>query len=95
MAYLIKPDGSKTPVFPCKIIWAVLIGVVVVATIAEGVEVGNVGGAGYSIAAAILDGQGFSPRIVGILRHFVAIAIHNLGDIALTVVNIIICCAAF
>ena len=74
--------------------------IVVIATIAERIEVGNMGGVGRTdgVSAAILDTQRQSPRIVGVLRHLVAVAVHDLGDIALPIIHIVVigrCAAVF
>ena len=70
--------------------------IVVVATIPERIQSGNMSGVGRtdSIATTIQNGSMTAPRIVGVLRHFVAVAIHNLDNIALTVVDIVIVCYA-
>lgn len=67
-------------------------GVVVIAAIPEGVEVGDVGSvrAGDKVPGAILYVKDVSPRIVEILRHQRAAAVQDADDVALPIVDVVI-----
>ena len=61
--------------------------VVVVAPIPDGVDVGNVGGAGDGVATGVGDGQDVAPGIVGIPGHNIAVGIQNGDDVPLQVLQ--------
>lgn len=67
-------------------------GVVVIAAIPEGVEVGDVGsvGAGDKVPGAILYVKDVTPRIVEILRHQRSAAVEDADDVALPIVDVVI-----
>ena len=67
-------------------------GIVVIAAIPEGVEVGDVGsvGAGDKVSAAILYSKDMPPRIVEILRHQRAAAVEDADDVTLAVVDVVV-----
>ncbi len=58
---------------------------VVVAAVAEGVEVGDVGGGGNGLAGAVGDGGHSAPGIVLVASQDGAVVGHNVGDVTLEV----------
>ena len=63
--------------------------VVVVATIADGVDVCDVGCGGDCVAAGVGDRRNFAPCVVSIFRHNRAAAVHESKDVALLVQQIV------
>ena len=57
------------------------LGIVVISTIPDGVDIGNVKRAGDGIATGVGDGEDFTPSVIGILRHHIAIGIQDCNDI--------------
>ena len=88
-AYIIginKPSGVGIVIAGLEIVQAGF-GIVVIAAITEGVDDGDIGGAGDDRTAGIGDLEHHAPGVVGIAGHYLAVSVGDGDNIPLQILE--------